>query len=170
MLRSLLPLFALVALLASGGCAYRLGSTNGQAAGERSVSVRPFENRTDEPRVSDAISVSLRRELQQDGTYRLETWEDGDIVISGVARDLQLLGLSFISGDIATVEDYEATLVVDVEAINRRTGKVVFNRQFHGRTTFRFEGDLNNSKRQAVPLMCADVARKITFELVDGGW
>ena len=160
----------LLLLVVCAGCAYRVGPTNGVEAGAQSVSVEPFENRTDEPRVTESMVANLRRELQQDGTYSLATWEEGDIVISGVASGLQLQGLTFLRGDIATVEDYEATLIVDVEATRRRTGEVIFKRQFHGRTTFRFEGDLNNAKRQAVPLMCADVARKIAFELVDGGW
>src|SRR4051812_29231187 len=66
------------------GCAgYHLGPTNGLHAGERSVQVNSFVNQTIEPRLSDALSLSLRKNLQKDGTYRLNTHNEGDIILSG---------------------------------------------------------------------------------------
>jgi len=48
--------FACVLALAAGGCAgYRLGPTNGQAAGARSVQIDPFVNKTVQPRLGDYV-------------------------------------------------------------------------------------------------------------------
>jgi len=80
-LRSLL---ALLAALGLSGCAgYRLGPSNGMAAGEKSIQIRPFSNSTLEPRLTDAVTGQLRREIQRDGTFRLASRDEGDIVVSG---------------------------------------------------------------------------------------
>jgi len=47
------------------------------------VTVRPFQNQTFEPGLTEAVDFALRRKLQQDGTYRLDTQGSGDIVVSG---------------------------------------------------------------------------------------
>jgi len=76
----------IISLLALGGngCAsYRLGPVNGQAARAKSVQVDPFANQTLEPRLTDAVTAQLRKQLQRDGTYQLTSRNDGDIVVSG---------------------------------------------------------------------------------------
>ena len=79
----LLALFLWLPLLA--GCAgYRLGPSNGMAVGDKSVQIRPFANQTLEPRLTDALTQELRRELQRDGTFHLASSDDADIVVSGV--------------------------------------------------------------------------------------
>ena len=61
-----------------GGCAgYQLGPTGGQTAGEKSVQIVPFANRTPEARMADAVTSALRKELQRDGTFRLATHDPG---------------------------------------------------------------------------------------------
>src|SRR5437763_1265780 len=69
----------LLALLMAGCAGYRLGPTNGQVAGSRSVQINPFTNKTLEPRLGDYVTSSLRKNLQQDGTYHIDTHDDGDI-------------------------------------------------------------------------------------------
>src|ERR1035441_11133976 len=76
-------LVGLVALGGSGCAGYKLGPVNGLAAREKSVQVNPFDNRTLEPRLGDAVTSQLREELQRDGTYQLATRNDGDIIVVG---------------------------------------------------------------------------------------
>src|SRR2546428_1930191 len=82
--RSLLLALLSLVLLASGCAGYKLGPTNGLAAGEKSIQIVPFSNQTLEPRLGDAVTAQMRKQLQRDGTYRLATHEDGDILVSGV--------------------------------------------------------------------------------------
>ena len=51
--------------------------------GEKSIQIIPFANQTMEPRLGDAVTIQVRKQLQRDGTYRLATHEDGDILVSG---------------------------------------------------------------------------------------
>jgi hypothetical protein len=154
-----------------GGCAgYRLGPAGGQIAGGRSVQVNSFENQTYEPRLSRAVGTALRRSLQQDGTYRLSTRGEADIVVDGVITGYGRFGISFDPQDVITPRDFQITLVAKVTATERQTGRVLIEQEVGGRTTIRMGPDLASAERQAVPLLADDLARNVTSLLADGTW
>lgn len=164
-------LFSAAACVLLTACAgYRLGPSNGLVAGERSVSVRPFVNQTLEPRLIEPVTASLRRMLQQDGTYRLETGGDGDVIVSGVITDFRRAERGFQPGDTLTVRDYEIELTAMVTAVERLSGRTNLHRAVTGRTTIRVGTDLPAAERQAVPQLAADLSRNITALLTDGDW
>ena len=81
-----------------GGCAgYHLGPVNGLTAGDKSVEVIPFNNKTLEPTLGDAVTQAVRQRLQADGTYHLATSGEGDLVVSGEIISYSRQGLSFLS-------------------------------------------------------------------------
>src|ERR1051326_6471227 len=87
---------ALGAVFLFAGCAgYRVGPVNGIPAGSRAVTVNLFENNTYEPRLSESVAFALRRHLQQDGTYRLDTENEGDVVVNGAITRYDRAPLSF---------------------------------------------------------------------------
>lgn len=161
---------ALGILAVLSGCAYRLGPTNGARAGERSVQVAPFENKTVEPRLVEAVSFALRRQLQQDGTYKLDTHDEGDIVVTGTITSYERHSLSFQSRDVLTPRDYRLTITAHVKARDRATGKLLLDRAVIGHSDIRVGPDLASAERQALPLIAADLARNATALLVDGTW
>lgn len=153
------------------GCAgYRLGPTNGRPAGEESIQINPFQNQTMEPHLSDAVTTALRNQLQQDGTYRLDTHGDGDVIVTGVITDYRRSGLTFLPGDVLTVRDFDVLITVHVRAMERYTGKVLMDKDVTGRTTVRVGSDLTSAERQGRTQLAADLARNITSALVDGSW
>ena len=159
-----------VLFLAGGGCAYQLGPTNGEFSGARSVQVNIFENKTIEPRLGEVVTTSVRKHLQKDGTYRLNTSGDGDIVVTGTIVDYRRMGLSYVSTDVITPQDYVVSLIAQVTARERGTGKVLLERKVAGHTTVRVGSDLSSAEREAAPLLAEDLARNITSLLVDGTW
>jgi hypothetical protein len=159
------------AALAWCGCAgYRLGPTNGLAAGSRTLQVNLFQNLTPEPRLSEPVASALRRRVQQDGSFRLATQNDGDIVLSGSITRFERLALSFDPKDVITPRDLSASLYARVTAIERTTGRVVLEREVWGRTTLRVGSDLAIAERQALPLLAEDLARMTIAALVEGRW
>lgn len=120
--------------------------------------------------MSEPVATSLRRSIQQDGTYRLATKGDADILLEGTITEFNRSGLSFDPRDILTVRDYELVLTARFTATERATGKVLVAATAAGRTTIRSGADLPSAERQAGPLLAEDLARKITSSLVDGGW
>ena len=153
------------------GCAgYRLGPTSGLAPGSKSVQVNFFRNDTPEPRLVEAVASSLRKNLQQEGTFRLSTRGDSDIVVSGIITRFLRSELSFQPTDVITVRDYTLYLTARITSIERNSGRVLLERDVTGRTTIRVGNDLASAERQAVPLLADDLARNATSLLVDGSW
>jgi hypothetical protein len=162
---------AVATVLLLNGCAgYRLGPSNGMAAGERSVRVTPFVNSTMEPRLSDAVTQQMRKQLQREGTFRLATRDDADILLSGVLTRYERFEISFAPNDVLTGLDYRLILVAQITARERATGKTILDKEVRGRTLIRVGTDLTSAERQALPLLAEDLAKNITELLADGTW
>jgi hypothetical protein len=160
----------ILSLLGAGCGGYKLGPTSGIAAGSRSIQVNFFQNKTLEPRLVESINNALRKNLQQEGTYRLATDNNGDIIVNGTITDFKRSAVGFQPADILTVRDYLIFLTVHVRATERLTGKVVLDRESYGRTTIRVGADLASAEREAVPMLADDLAKRVTSMLVDGAW
>jgi Lipopolysaccharide-assembly len=162
-------LLALVALVA--GCAgYKLGPTNGMPAGSRSVEVKPFVNKTREPRITEYLANSMRTQIQRDGSFHLETSGRGDIVVSGEITRFNRSGLSYQTNDVLTPQEYTLGLAAHVVAVNINTGKTNFDQTVSGTTYIRIGNDQSSAERQAIPLLTDDLARRAVSLLVDGDW
>jgi hypothetical protein len=160
----------LLALLLGGCAGYRLGPTNPATTQGRTIQVRFFENSTFEPRLVESLNQSLRRVLQQDGSLRVSTHGNADLVLSGVLVSYDRLPLAFQPSDVATVKDYEIRLRAKVKVIDQRSGKAALDREVAGRTTIRVGSDLASAERQGIPLLAEDLAKNITALLVEGAW
>ncbi len=153
------------------GCAgYKLGPTTGFPAGSKSIQVNLFRNPTLEPRLLEALSSALRKNLQQDGSYRLNTSGEGDVVVNGTITAFERDGVSYQPSDILTVRDYTLTLRAKITARERASGKVLVDREVRGSTTVRVGADLASAERQALPILADDLAKKATILLVNGAW
>jgi len=161
----------IILAMAVGGCAgYKLGPSNGVTAGSRTVQFKPFVNRTQEPRVTEYLSTSLRKQLQQDGTYRLETSGSPDILVSGEITKLLRNGLAYDPNDVLTPQEYTLTLQAHFTARDVNTGKIFIDRTVQGNTYIRIQNDEYSSERQAIPLLTDSLARNAISLLVDGLW
>lgn len=170
-MRSLCGMVGVVLMLTLSGCAgYRLGPSNGATAGDRTVQIKPFTNRTPEPRLSDALTSALRKEIQREGTFQLATHYAGDLIVSGEITHFERGEVSFLPVDVVTARDYKVSFTAHVEARDRITGRVVLERDMTGSTLMRVGADLPSVERQTLPLLAADLARQITAALADGTW
>ena len=163
--------FGLGLILFGAGCAgYQLGPTQGRLAGAQSVQVLPFHNQTLEPRLADPLTASLRKELQRDGTFRLETKEAGDILVSGTIVGYNRRAIAFQRNETRTAKDYTISMTAQVTATERLTGRVLLNKRVSGRSMIRVGNDLTSAERQGIPLVADDFARNVTSLLANGDW
>jgi hypothetical protein len=167
-MRPLLFFFFFVAALLAGCAGYKLGPTNGLPAGSRSVEVRSFVNKTREPRITEYLAASLRKQFQQEGSFHLETSGRGDILVTGVITRFDRSGLSYQTNDVLTPQEYTLGLIAHVVAVNVNTGKTNLNRDVFGRTYIRIGNDQSSAERQAIPLLTDDLARNAVSFVVDG--
>ena len=147
---------------------YQLGPTNGVVAGSKSIQVNLFQNTTIEPRLTEPVATALRRTIQQDGTFRLATKGDADIIVEGAITQFDRSGVTFDPRDVLTVRDYELRMTATFTAKETATGRVLLSSTEFGRTTIRAGSDLPSAERQAAPLLAQDLAQRITAALVDG--
>ena len=132
--------------------------------------VRPFLNQTLQPRLTDAVALELRKVFQRDGTYRLATRDDGDVVLTGTITTYNTLELSFNPSDVLTARDYRLLVVAQVRAYDRRNGKELWNLPFTGITEARVGTDFTSSERQALPLLAESLAKSVKSRLTEGAW
>jgi hypothetical protein len=153
------------------GCAsYQLGPVNGAVAGEKSVEVLPFNNQTLEPRLGDAVTQALRERLQTDATYHLATRAPGDVVVTGVITYYRREGLSYLSSDVTTTENYRVGVTAHITARERDTGKILLDKNVSGFTLVHVGTDLADAERQSLPLLAEDLARNVAELLTEGAW
>lgn len=162
--------FAAVVAALTGCAGYQVGSANGLAAHGKSIQIRPFLNKTVEPRLTDAVTAELRRAVQRDGTFQLATHDDGDLVASGVITSYERHELTFQPSQVLTVNDFRLALTAHVTVRDRISGKLLLDRPVTGYTLIRVTYDLPDSERQALPLLAADLANHVTALLVEGSW
>lgn len=168
-LSNLFVLCAIVGLTA--GCAgYHVGPVNGVVARQNSVEIVPFNNQTLQPRLGDAVTQALRERFQTDGTYRLATHNDGDLIVTGVLSLYKRQGLSYLSRDVATTENYRVALTARVTVRERSTNKLLLDKNVEGYTLVHVGLSLADAERQAAPLLAQDLARNITQLLTEGAW
>ena len=163
-------LIAIAAVSLVAGCGgYTLGPTNGLAAGEKKIQITPFLNHTLQPRLGDAVTTALRRSIQRDGTYRLATHNDADIVVTGVVTKYDRHELNFEPHDVLTVKDYRVSMTARITARDVATGNTT-NWVSTAYTLVRVGSDLTSSERQEMPVLADEMAKNVTGSLVDGSW
>jgi hypothetical protein len=160
----------LLVVLTAGCAGYKLGPTLSRQAGALSIQVNPFENKTLEPRLSEPVTLALRRQLQQDGTYKLNTAQDGDVIVTGTIVEYLRSPVAFVPRDTLTPQEYQIRIVAHVTARERASGRVLLDRRVTGRTSLFVGPDLTSAERQAIPLAADDLARNATTLIVDGAW
>ncbi len=160
----------LMLLLFTGCAGYHLGPTNGMAAGEKSVQVTPFANQTLQPRLTDAVTAQMRKEIQRDGTFQLVSNGGADIVVNGALTAYQRAEITLAYNDVLIVRDFRLTLTAHVTATERATGRVLLDQPVIGYTLIRVGSDLPSAERQALPLLAADLAKNVTALLAEGKW
>ncbi len=161
---------AAVLLLHAGCAGYRLGPGTGLAIGARTIEITPFPNQTEEPRLSPALASALRRQIQTDGTYQLETRGKGDLRLTGNIIQYRRVGVTFQPDDLATARDFELRMTAQIKVLHCRTGQVLLERAVTGRTLIRAFDDPASAERQALPLLAGNLARRIAALLADSGW
>lgn len=158
-------------LVCASGCAgYKLGPSNGLHAGDKSIQINPVINSTLEPRLGAALNQALRKEIQRDGTYRLSTRGDGDVVVNTEIVRYYRREMAFQPRDTLSAQDYELNVYARVVATDQRLGKEVMNKEVRGRVIIRIGTDLVSAERQNLPLLAENFAENVTSLLVDGEW
>jgi hypothetical protein len=165
-LQQVLASWVLTAAAGLAGCAgYRLGTT--LPPDVRSVHVPTFVNRTGEPLVEAETTRATVQELQRDGTLKVRSADEADVVLAATVVDFYLEPLRYEKDASRTVREYRLRLTADIVLKSRRTGDELFAGRVQGESTFEPGGDLSSAKRQALPAAARDLAHDIVESIVE---
>lgn len=102
-----------------------------------------------------------------DGNLSRANRDQADLILSGDLVDFRKEALRYDSND--NVEEYRIKMIVDMELVNAKTGKVLWTEKgFSGESTYRTGGSLAKTESAAVNEAIEDLARRIVERTVEG--
>ncbi|MCS7090900.1 MAG: LPS assembly lipoprotein LptE [Verrucomicrobiota bacterium] len=161
---------AILMMLSQGCAGYRVGLVDTERTTGQTVFVQPVVNQTLEPRLGEALTSALRRQIQSDGTFRLAGRETADLILSVTAFTYGRQAVSFDPDDVVRPRDLQVRVQARARVVERSTGRVVLDQLFQGRQLMRIGPDMASAERQALPQVAEDLARQMVLALVEGSW
>ena len=136
---------------------------------KKKIQITPFLNHTLEPRLGDYVTTALRQNIQSDGTFRLATRGDADIIVTGVVTKYERHELNFEPHDVLSVQDFRVNITAQITAHNVTSGtSTTWTNTAY--TLVRVGSDLTSAERQAMPDLANQLAKTVTGALADGSW
>ena len=116
-------------ILVLGGCLY--GFAGGGLPDIKTVAILPFENETPQPVLTKEVNDAIRDAIEGRLGLRSAAESNADAVVRGrVVRYDPDLPLAFQPGvGTATVTKRQVQLTIDVEIVDQRSGKTLWQRQ-----------------------------------------
>ncbi len=116
---------AFLAALALAGCGYHLAGTGTTVPdGARSIRIEPFTNHTRETGLEVRLHRAVEDEFRRQGTLRIVTEDDADLVLSGDIRRFTSVPVAFSATDEAV--QYQGIMQVSLRLTERESGHVLF--------------------------------------------
>jgi len=155
------------ALLTMPGCVgYRLGST--LPPDVKAIYVHLFVNKCNEPLLEIDTTNATIAEFQKDGTLRIVPRGEADVILETTLTGMVLTPLRYDQTiDKKKPNDYRLTLQVSFVLKRAKTKEIMGEDSVIGESTFVFLGNLNSSKRAAIPAASEDLAKRIVEKVVE---
>jgi hypothetical protein len=156
----------LIGLLAFGCAGYRIGPVTKRNF--NSIAVPMFRNTTLVPQIEAQVSNAVIQRLQQDGSLRIESESQADVILKGTITKYYRQPLRSLRTDTGVPREYRISITVRVVATDRRTGETVLkSTELDGQSDVFIGEDQQSSEEQALPLIADDVAKRIAGLLVE---
>ena len=154
-------------LLTLPGCVgYRLGST--LPPDVKAIYVQLFINNCNEPLLEIDTTNATIAEFQKDGTLRIVSKSEADVLLETTLSAMTLTPLRYDQIiDKAKPNEYRLTLQVSFVLKRAKTREIINEASVIGESTFMFVGNLNSSKRAAIPAASEDLAKRIVEKVVE---
>ena len=158
---------ALATLGALLGCAgYHLGPVSN--AGYKSVAVPIFKNKTLKPQLEAQVTNAIIKRLQTDGTLRVESAENADVILVGEIVRYSREPLRSTREETDKPREYLISIEAQIEAHERVTGKTVLKLTVvKGRGETFIGTDQQSAEYQLLPLIADDLSKRVVTLLVE---
>ena len=168
-MRTLQAAILAFAALAFGGCAYPFGDARpSMMRGITTLSVPTSKNKTLEPNVEGLLADTIIKQLQTDGTYKIDYTDRADAIVYTTLEEVVRTPARAVRGNVLATSEYLFTTTIRYEVVDRATGKQLMMGTVNGRTSFFVTADLQTDEIQALPLAFSDAAVKLAGRLSEG--
>lgn len=156
----------LVLLTLPGCVGYQLGST--LPPDIKTIYVHLFINKSNEPLLEIDTTNATIAEFQKDGTLRIVPKDEADVLLETTLNSMTLTPLRYDqTTDKVKPNEYRLTLNVSFVLKRAKTREIMNEASVIGESTFVFLGNLNSSKRSAIPAASEDLAKRIVEKVVE---
>ena len=155
---------AALALCIVGCAGYQLGSTLPPHL--KTIAVPAFTNQSGELDIEAAVTRATLKEFQRDGTLRVASIDNADIVLEGKIISCEFEAVRYQRGNSLRAEEQRMTVRCEIVATERATGKVICKGTVSGDSTFVSNGDMTTAKRTAMRPAAEDVAHEIVNAVI----
>ena len=153
-------------VLMAGCLGYRIGPV--LKADYRSVAVPMFKNQTLQPQIEAQITGAILKRLQADGTLRVESEPNADIIVRGEIIRYYRHQLRSVREETGVAREYRITITSHITVQDKQTGEVIRGPTKVTGSAETFIGiDQQTAEFQALPLIADDLARQVVDLLVE---
>ena len=162
-------------LLSISGCGYNLGEIKPTPMRRvTTLAVNTFKNQTLIPRLEAQTADAVVKQFQQDGTYRVESADQADAIVEGTIVSVERQPMRVFASNVLQTSEFELTLIVKYQVIDRTTGAVLLQGTAVGVTPFfteadRVNSDIVTSQNINYPIAAQRMAEKLVSK-VSSGW
>ena len=159
----------IAALLLSGCAGYHIGPIKPQfMEGVQSLAVPAAKNETLIPRMEVLVADTVIKQIQQDGTYKIERMDRADAVLELKVTELRRRPARSVRGNVLATREFTMDLTIRYAVKRRSDGKTLDERSVVGRTSFFVSGDVEQDERQAIPLATEEAATRLVSQISEG--
>lgn len=175
MIRMKKPFLLIPLLLSVAGCGYNLGEIKPTPMRRvTTLAVNTFKNQTLIPRLEAQTADAVVKQFQQDGTYRIDSADQADAIVEGTIISVERQPMRVFASNVLQTSEFELTLTVKYQVMDRTTGAVLLQGTAVGVTPFfteadRVNSDIVTSQNINYPIAAQRMAEKLVNK-VSSGW
>ncbi len=155
--------------LLSGCAGYRIGPVKpSHLSGIKTIAVPVFRNNSLLPRVEVLVTNSVIKQLQQDGTYRIEGDETADATLKAEILRVSRSPARSVRGNVLATTEFNLTMRVRYRLLGRDGSVLAGPAEAVGGTSFFVGSDVATDERQALPLAAEELATRLVSQLSEG--
>jgi Lipopolysaccharide-assembly len=161
---------ATVFCLALSGClGYHVGPVKPYYLRDvHSIAVPTFKNRTLVPRIEVLVTDTVIKQMQQDGTFQIESGDKADATLNGEVLRIVRAPARSVRGNVLATTEFALTLGVRYSLTGKNGEQLAAANEAIGTTTFFVSSDVTTDERQALPLATEDLATRLVSQISEG--
>jgi len=162
-------LCTLLALFVAGCAGYHLGPVKPYYMQDiHRLHVPVFLNKSLEPRIETLMTNIVIKQIQQDGTYEISSYDRADAVMKGTIKEIKRRPLRSVRGNVLASSEFELFISLHYEVIKKGSQLKLDSGKVRGTSDFFVGSDIQQEEREAIPIATESLAKELVSRLSEG--